>query len=697
MLLAALLSVGCTLGFWLIALDGERREVLSLSRGIAAAVRAETAGRLETLSESIRFLSIRATTADEDGLRAWGAEARFVMERFPEVLWIEWLGAGTSPGARIARADLDPTLLPADEGVEPAPLAVVRGTVVTRPIPLAGGQWAFRIETPLPGEPAWLGASIQLDAFFENALTEEARRNHVVVTGPVGVAYESRDPPGESPLLRRPLFDGDPSIGWFLAVSPSARFTESARSALPAVTLVLGTLLTLLLVLLVRSASKERERTAELAELNAELELRVRRRTADLESTNRELAAENERRRQVQDHLASVNENLRRFGGFVSHELRRPLSAVGAWLEVLARSPALSDSVDDQQYADRARAEVERMARMIDRELALARAVRGALPTMSVSLPLLIREIVAELEARDALDQAEIESDGLPEVLGDRDQLKQLFANLIENSLKYRRADVVPHLALRLASVQPDDSWEILVSDNGRGIDPAKAERLFDAFHRGAASDVEGSGIGLAVCRRIAEQHGGSIWAEGEPGVGATVHVVLPRAEPRDESNPDTNGAEPPRAVATSLGSTRVLLVEDDESNRDALTTLLSEESDFEVRACRSGEEALEVARDWRPSVVLLDLTLPGMNGYETRAALAALLSADTVPPPFVALSGIALEDAEMARWGVFDDHIPKPVPDLPTFAARLREHAATPPAQPRVKPRPTRTIRQAP
>lgn len=691
MALAALLSVGCTVGFWLIALDGERREVLSLSRGIAAAVRAETAGRLETLSESIRFLSIRATTADEDGLRAWGAEARFVMERFPEVLWIEWLGAGTGPGARITRADLDPALLPADDGVEPAPLAVVRGTVVTRPIPLSGGRWAFRIETPLPGEPAWLGASIQLDTFFEKALTEEARRNHVVVTGPIGVAYESRDPTGESPLLRRPLFDGDPSIGWFLSVRPSARFAESARSALPAVTLVLGTLLTLLLVLLVRSASKERERTFELAELNAELELRVRRRTADLESTNRELAAENERRRQVQDHLASVNENLRRFGGFVSHELRRPLSAVGAWLEVLARSPALSDSADDQRHADRARAEVERMSRMIDRELALARAVRGALPTMSVSLPPLVREIVAELEARDALDQAVIETDGLPEVLGDRDQLKQLFANLIENSLKYRRADVVPHLALRRAPVQPDDSWEILVSDNGRGIDPSRAERLFDAFHRGNAGDVEGSGIGLAVCRRIAEQHGGAIWAEGEPGVGTTVHVVLPRATPRDEDRPaerEANRTEPLRdVVAAPVGATRVLLVEDDESNRDALTTLLSEEDDFEVRACQTGEEAVELVRDWRPSVVLLDLTLPGMNGYETRAALADLLSADAVPPPFVALSGIAPEEAETSRWGGFDDHIPKPVPDLPSFAARLRGRAASPPPQPRVKP----------
>lgn len=690
MLLAALLSVGCTLGFWLIALDGERREVLSLSRGIAAAVRAETAGRLETLSESIRFLSVRATAADDDGLRAWGAEARFVMERFPEVSWIEWLGAGTGPGARITRADLDPALLPVDDGVEPAPLAVIRGTVVTRPIPLAGGAWAFRIETPLPGEPAWLGASIRLDTFFEKALTEEARRNHVVVTGPMGVAYESRNPPSESPLLRRPLFDGDPSLGWFLSVSPSARFAESARSPLPAVTLVLGTLLTLLLVLLVRSASKERERTFELAELNAELELRVRRRTADLESTNRKLAAENERRRQVQDHLASVNENLRRFGGFVSHELRRPLSAVGAWLEVLARSPALRDRAEDQQHADRARAEVERMARMIDRELALARAVRGALPTTSVSLRPLLREIVAELEARDALDQAVIESDDLPQVLGDRDQLKQLFANLVENSLKYRRADVVPHLALRLAPVQPDESWEILVSDNGRGIDPSRAERLFDAFHRGTASDAEGSGIGLAVCRRIAEQHGGAIWAEGEPGVGTTVHVVLPRAKPREDPSADgkSSDTEPLRdVVGTSVGSTRVLLVEDDESNRDALTTLLSEEGDFEVRACRSGEEAVELARDWRPSVVLLDLTLPGMNGYETRAALADLLSADAVPPPFVALSGIAPEEAATSRWGEFDDHIPKPVPDLPTFAARLRGHAATPPPHPRVKP----------
>lgn len=530
----------CALAFWRIQVATEEREVLSLTRGVAAGVRADLTGQLRALEESLRFLAVRASRDDEAELRAWGVEARFVMERFPGLLWIEWIGPGVGPGRRITRPDLAESFV--GEADPPARRSAAdSGVFVSDPFQVGEQRWAFRIDVPLDVESTVLSATIGLEDFVDRALTDEARRNYVVVTAPPQIAYQSREPTVGTPVVGRPLFGSDTESAWILGVSLSVRAAESVRSALPVVALALGLVIAALLALITRSLGRERRRAADLAVLNAELDDRVRDRTRELATANRRLAEENAERRVAQEHLSRVNESLSQFDGFISHELRRPLAAIGAWLELLTRSPAVIESEKATRHASKALAEVHRMGRLIEKELEFSRATHGGEPTRPVPLGPLLHEVREELLDRGVEHAARLHVSDLPVVLGDRDQLKQVFSNLVENAFKYGRPGVEP--VVRVEStilVDADDgSCEIVVRDNGRGLDPTEVEHVFEAFHRGSEEGTDGTGIGLAVCLRIVRHHGGSIWAEGEPGVGSAVHVRLCVAS-TDAGRPDT-------------------------------------------------------------------------------------------------------------------------------------------------------------
>jgi signal transduction histidine kinase len=170
---------------------------------------------------------------------------------------------------------------------------------------------------------------------------------------------------------------------------------------------------------------------------------------------------------------------------------------------------------------------------MIENELRLSKATHGEAPTDPVALGPLLKGLIADLGARLDAAAARVDvSEQLPAVFVDPDQARQVFGNLIENAVKYRRPEspLVVQIEVHRDGL-PDGLCEIVVTDNGRGFEDSAAETLFDSFRR-AAQDEAGSGLGLAICRRIVEHHGGTIRARGTPGAGASFFVRLPMANP---------------------------------------------------------------------------------------------------------------------------------------------------------------------
>lgn len=250
-----------------------------------------------------------------------------------------------------------------------------------------------------------------------------------------------------------------------------------------------------------------RERTdQQIRRFNEELEQRVRLRTAELEAANRELEA---------------------FSYSVSHDLRTPLRHIDGFSHILLESSSAELGPEGQKYIGRIRQAAEHMSHLIDDLLKLARVGRHVLNLQHLPLAPLVAGVLEDLTAEAKDRQIEWRIASLPTVTCDSGLVKQVFANLLGNSIKYtrRRAAAVIEVGQTLVAGTP----AFFVRDNGVGFDMKHSSNLFGAFQRlhGQDSGFEGTGIGLATVRRIVERHGGRIWAEAEPDRGATFFFTL--------------------------------------------------------------------------------------------------------------------------------------------------------------------------
>ena len=254
-------------------------------------------------------------------------------------------------------------------------------------------------------------------------------------------------------------------------------------------------------------------------------------------------------RRQAQERVTEAarelersNRELTEFASVASHDLRAPLRSVTSFVSLLEEDYADAFTDEGRTYVARIKAAVSRMTGLIDGLLALARVRAKGEPFVVVPLGDVAQDVVADLAHGLAESRGRVEVGELPDVEADRLQMRQLLQNLIGNAIKFRRPGVAPHVAVTAraaAAREPDGDamWEIRVADNGIGLDPAHAGRIFKPFERlHSHASFEGSGLGLAVCARIVERHGGRIRAEGQPGVGTTFVVTLPAAHRRREA-----------------------------------------------------------------------------------------------------------------------------------------------------------------
>jgi signal transduction histidine kinase len=237
--------------------------------------------------------------------------------------------------------------------------------------------------------------------------------------------------------------------------------------------------------------------------------------------------------------LRRSNEDLARFAGAISHDLREPVRMVEVFLELLQTE--LLGTLDDkpQQYLDYAVESASRMRAMINALLDLSRVRSQGRELEKVDAERVLELTLVALGRVIEERGAGVTYDSLPTVRADPAQLGEVFQNLIANAIKFQEEDAVPRVhvsARRLpASSQQDEgegAWCFSVQDNGIGFDPQQAGHIFEIFKRlHTEEEYPGLGMGLAICKRIVERHGGRIWVESEPGVGSTFNFTLPTAK----------------------------------------------------------------------------------------------------------------------------------------------------------------------
>ena len=371
-------------------------------------------------------------------------------------------------------------------------------------------------------------------------------------------------------------------------------------------------------------------------------------------------------RKRVEESIRLSEEQLRdaaqrkdEFLAMLAHELRNPLAPIRTGLELMKRTA--NDPRALEQVRTMMERQVRHMVRLIDDLLDVSRITSGKIHLQRATVRL--SELIdGAIEAnRSAIDSAAVQLDvDLPdegvELLADPTRLVQVISNLLHNATKFSHAG--GRIAVR-ARVAPDqwgaDALTLTVSDQGIGITGELLPRVFELFTQGERSGAGGGlGIGLALARRIVELHGGSVHARSAGhGAGAEFTVTLPGVRRTGDSHAATPNARPQPRI-----DRRVLII-DDNADAAAMLALFIRAMGGETAIAHDGESGLRAAAEFAPDVILLDIGMPGVDGYETCRRLRRQMGTGVM---IVAVTGWGQErDRAHAREAGFDAHLIKP------------------------------------
>ncbi|MDC3954407.1 PAS domain-containing hybrid sensor histidine kinase/response regulator [Polyangium jinanense] len=364
----------------------------------------------------------------------------------------------------------------------------------------------------------------------------------------------------------------------------------------------------------------------------------------------------------------AANKAKSEFLSSMSHELRTPLNAILGFAQLLGRDKSPQLTARQLGYLKHVLRGGEHLLRLIDEVLDLARIESGHVPISvePVDVEAVLREVSVTLDPMAqsrgvTLALMPLPPD-LPQICVDRTRFSQILLNLGSNAIKYNRAGGQVSF---VASVTASGEVRVTVSDTGIGIPAERQAELFQPFHRlgQETGSIEGTGIGLAIVKRLVELMGGRVGVHSTMDKGSEFWVEFPAAaitpEERVSSVPRTPAH---RELASSEGRRyKALYIEDNPANLALMQELLATLESFELLTAPTAEIGIELARAHRPDIVVLDINLPGMNGFEAIEHLKS--SPETRAIPVVALSASAMErDLRRAEQAGFSRYLTKPV-----------------------------------